>query len=162
MKTLILGLGNPILTDDAVGFVVVEEMRKRLSLEDVTVSEASVGGLALLEIVGGYDRVIIVDAIQTGEDEPGKIRRLSPNEFRGSLRAASTHDVSFATALELGHRLGMDMPEEIVIFGIEARDVVTFGENLTAAVAAAVPKAVELVLQELTRWGHDEASWPKQ
>lgn len=151
MKTLILGLGNPILTDDAVGFVVVEEVRKRLSREDVTVSEASGGGLGLLELVVGYDRVVIIDAIQAGEGEPGKIHRLSPDEFHGSPRAASTHDVSFATALELGHRLGMDIPKEIMIFGIEALDVGTFGEELTPVVDAAVPKAVELVLQELAR-----------
>ena len=149
MKTLVLGLGNPILTDDGVAFAVVEELRTRIDSRDVTVSQASVGGLGLLELVVGYDKVIILDAIQTGLADPGHLHRLTPDEFRGSLRAASTHDVSFATALELGRRLREAVPEEIVILAVEAADVQTFGEELTPAVAAAVPEAVELVLQEL-------------
>lgn len=149
MKTLVLGLGNPILTDDGVGFAVVEQVKKRLDGGNVTVSQASVGGLSLLELVAGYDRVIIIDAIQTGVGQPGEIHHLSSEEFRGSIRAASTHDVDFATALELGRQLGMDIPEEIVILAIEAADVSTFGEELTPSVAAAVPNAVELISQEL-------------
>jgi hydrogenase maturation protease len=151
LKTLVLGLGNSILTDDAVGFAVIEEVGKQLDRGDVTVSEASVGGLSLLQLVVGYDKVIIIDAIQTSACQPGEIHRLSPDEFRGTLRAASTHDITFATALDLGHQLGMDIPKEIVIFAVEAVDVETFGEELTAAVAAAVPKVVKLVLQELER-----------
>ncbi|HUV73483.1 MAG TPA: hydrogenase maturation protease [Anaerolineae bacterium] len=149
MKTLVLGLGNSILTDDAVAFAVVEEVRGRIDRDDVTVSRASVGGLGLLELVVGYDRVIILDAIQTGLAEPGHIHRLAPDEFRGSLRAASSHDVSLTTALELGRQLRKDVPKEIIIIAIEAADVETFGEELTPPVAAAVPQAVELVLQEL-------------
>jgi len=149
VKTLVLGLGNSILTDDAVAFAVVEEVERRIDRKDVTVSRASVGGLGLLELVVGYDRVIILDAIQTGLAEPGHIHRLTPDEFRGSLRAASSHDVSLTTALELGRQLRKDVPKEIIIIAIEAADVETFGEELTPAVAAAVPQAVELVLQEL-------------
>lgn len=153
MKTLVLGLGNSILTDDAVGFAVVEEVRKRLDSADASVSAASVGGLNLLELMVGYDSVIIVDAIQTGRREPGAISRLSPDEFHGSVRAASTHDVSLASALELGDQLGMDIPKQIVIFGIEAADVDTFGVQLTPAVARAVPEAVDWVLKELATQG---------
>lgn len=149
MKTLVLGLGNPILTDDGVGFAVVEEVRRRVNRKDVTVSQASVGALGLLELVVGYDKVIILDAIQTENGQPGHIHRLSPAEFRGNLRAASSHEVSFATALELGWQLSKDLPEEVLVLAVEAADVDTFGEELTAAVAAAVPEVVEFVLQEL-------------
>lgn len=149
MKTLILGLGSPILTDDGVAFVVVDELKGQIDSSDVTLHQASVGGLGLLELVVGYDKVIILDAIQTDGAEPGQIHFLSPDEHHGNLRAASTHDISFATALELGRRLRKDLPEEIVILALEAADVETFGEELTPAVAAAVPTAVELVLREL-------------
>ncbi len=151
MKTLVLGLGNSILTDDAVGFAVVEEVRRRIDREDVTLSQASVGGLGLLELVVGYDRVIILDAIQTGLAAPGYIHRLTPDEFRGSLRAASSHDVSLTTALEIGRQLSKDLPKEIVIIAVEAADVESFGEELTPTVAATVPEVVELTLQELDR-----------
>lgn len=151
MKTLVLGLGNPILTDDAVGFAVATALRKRLDREDVIVGEASLGGLSLLEFIVGYDRVIIIDAIRTRAGQPGRIHRLSPDEFQGSPRAVWTHDVTFATALELGRQLNMDIPKEIVILGIEAADVDVFGEELTPKVAAAVPRVAELVLRELAR-----------
>lgn len=149
MRTLVLGLGNPILTDDGVAFAIVDVLKARIDSGDVTVTQASVGGLGLLELVVGYDKAIIIDAVQTDGADPGQIHCLSPDEFRGSLRAASTHDVSFATALELGHRLRKDVPKEIVIFAVEAADVETFGEELTPAVAESVPEAVELVLQEV-------------
>lgn len=149
MKTLVLGLGNPILTDDAVRFAVAEAVRHTLDREDVTVREASVGGLTLLQLVEGYDRVIIIDAFENGAAQPGQIHCLSPDEVQWSLRPRSTHGVPFATALELGRRWGMCIPKEIVIFAVEAADVQTFGEELTPSVAAVVPKVVELVLEEL-------------
>jgi hydrogenase maturation protease len=151
LKTLVLGLGNSILTDDRVGLAVAEEVSRRLDTADVTVQQASTGGLGLLELVLGYDKIIIVDAIQTKNSDPGRIHRLSPDQFSGNLRSLSAHDVSLATTLELARRLGKDIPKEIVIFAVEAGDVDSFGENLTPGVAAAVPAVVELVLQELVR-----------
>jgi hydrogenase maturation protease len=153
LKILVLGLGNPILTDDAVGIIVAEEVSRRLDREDVVVDQASIGGLRLLELILGYDTVILVDAIRTEAGQPGQIHRLSPDQFRGNLRAASSHDVTLATALELGQRLHKDVPKEIVIFAVEAADTETFGEQLTPAVAVAVPEVVELVLQELESRG---------
>ena len=65
MRTLILGLGNPILTDDGVGVLVVEEVRSRLPKDTpIDITEVSVGGLTLMESMSGYDRVILVDAFQ--------------------------------------------------------------------------------------------------
>ena len=151
MKTLILGLGNPVLTDDGLGFAAVEEVRKRLDGRDVSVSEASVGGLGLVELMVGHDKVIIIDAIQSGAAQPGEILRLQPEEFCANARTAWTHDLSFPTALELGRRLGMQIPTEIVILAVEGLDLCTFGEQLTPPVAATVPQLAELVLQELAR-----------
>jgi len=150
VKTLILGLGNPILTDDGVGVRVARLLAEHLSDEpDVTVAEASVGGLRLLEIVANYDRLILVDAIQTIGGQPGEIHRLTPDAFCASLHSGCSHAVDLVTALELGRKLGMSMPEEIVIIAIGAEDVVTFGERCTARVEAAIPQAVKAVWEEL-------------
>jgi hydrogenase maturation protease len=66
MKTLVLGLGNPILTDDKVGIHVVRAAAGHCSpANGVTFAEASVGGLRLLDLLAGYDRAVMVDAIQT-------------------------------------------------------------------------------------------------
>ena len=151
MKTLVLGLGNPILTDDGVGIYVVREVAARYQQDGVTFAEASVGGLRLLEHLEGYERVIMVDAIQTRDGKPGDIYRLHPNELRASLHSGSTHDLSFPGALALGRGMGMVLPsdDDIVIFAIQVEDILTFGESCTSAVAAAIPSAAETVLSEL-------------
>jgi hydrogenase maturation protease len=157
MKTLIIGLGNPILTDDGVGVKVAYAVQQELALEGhngVTVTEASVGGLRLMEMMEGYDRVILVDAIQTAGGQPGTIHRLTLDDIASALptqHSASAHDMNLPTAVEMGRRLGLALPGRVEIFAIEAKDVVTFGETCTPNVAAAIPVVTELVLRTLTQ-----------
>ena len=147
-KTLILGLGNPILTDDGVGIGVGRALRARTLPPEVFFAEAGVGGLRLLEIIAGYERVILVDAILTLEGHPGEIFLLEPQDLRTSLHSGSAHDLSFSDALNLGRELGMDIPEDahIKIVAIQAEDVQTLGEKMTPAVEASILGAVEAVL----------------
>ena len=152
MKTLVLGLGNPILRDDSIGLRVVQELRVRLGeVPDIEVSEDYWGGLRLMERMIGYDRVIIIDAIRTNA-EPGTIHLLSPTDIP-TQRSVSAHDVNLLTALEVGRQAGAQLPpqSEILIVGVEAADVQTFDETLTPEVETALPKAVEAVLAELDR-----------
>jgi hydrogenase maturation protease len=152
MKTLVLGLGNPLLRDDSVGLRVVQELRGRPEVPpDVEISEDYWGGLRLMERMVGYDRVIVVDAMRSGE-APGSIRRLGPDSVP-TQRSASTHDVNLPTALRLGRMAGAALPadEGILLIGIEAADVETFSEQLTPEVQRAIPEAVALILSELTR-----------
>jgi hydrogenase maturation protease len=158
LKTLVLGLVNPILTDDGVGIHVVRAVAARYRGDDVTFAEASVGGLRLLELIAGYERVILVDAIQTPGGKPGDAYRLSVGDLRASLHAGSTHDLSLRGALALGRAMvGADgrpplwLPDDeaIVIVAIEAEDVLTFGEECTPGVAAAIPRATETILSLL-------------
>lgn len=156
MKTLVLGLGNPILSDDGVGIHVVRAAAARYEQDDgdeVVFEEASAGGLRLLEVIAGYDRLVLVDAIQTRGGIPGTRRRLSIADVQSSMHAGSTHDLSFSGALAFGRKLGMKLPPdaEILIFAIEAEDVLTFGEALTPSVAAALPRAVDELLADLKR-----------
>lgn len=149
MKTLVLGLGNPILGDDSAGFGVVKALEGRIDPEQVTLMEASLGGLNLLDIMVGYNKAIIVDAIQTRNGKPGQIYRLEPSVFNTTRRVASSHDVTLTTAIELGKQLGVDMPQDVVIFAIEVREVGTFTEQLTPEVERAIPICAEMILKEL-------------
>ena len=150
MKILILGLGNPILSDDGVGIKVAQESEKRLKDPQVTVAEASGAGLSLLDSIVGYDQVIIIDAIQTKEGRPGQIYRLEPDDFSFAKYLSSPHQINLVTALELGKRLGLSMPSKVTIFAVEAKDVTNFSEEYTPEVEQAIPEAVEMVLQELS------------
>ena len=155
MCTLVLGLGNSILTDDGVGIHVIREVAARSHPDGITFAEASVGGLRLLETIEGYHRLILADAIRTPSGIPGEIHRLLVTDVRASMHAGSTHDLSFRGALAFGRRLGMALPDDkhIVIVAIEAEDVLTFGEVPTPAVAASIPQAVKAVLCELEMEG---------
>jgi hydrogenase maturation protease len=151
MKTLILGLGNSVVTDDSVGLRVAQELKPLLAdRTDVEVAEDCWGGLRLMERMIGFDRAIVIDAICTGAP-PGTIHQLTP-EGIATQRSASAHDMNLATALELGRRVDAHLPknEHIRLVGIEAEDILTFGEQCTPAVEAAIPRAVETVLQILS------------
>ena len=124
--TLVLGMGNPILSDDGVGLLVAERLRTSALPDGVEVLQSEVAGLRLLELVRGFTRVIIIDALKSPaevEREPGEIVRYEAKDFRGGHRYGSAHSIGLDTVLELGQRLGYDMPEEVTVFAIEAVDV---------------------------------------
>jgi len=152
MRTLVVGLGNPVLRDDSVGWHVARRLRPLLAdREGIEVEECCRGGLDLMERLVGYDRAIIVDAITTGAP-PGTIHRTTPAAIP-TRNSASSHDVTLPAALELGRRAGAELPADdaILLVGVEAADTATFSEQCTPAVQNAVPEAVELVAAELER-----------
>ncbi len=199
----VIGLGNPILTDDGVGLHVIRALvERRLGHSTVPANlssrgpeargiwageraipqapsqipplccaqgrnddgtlrgiedwceciEAEVAGFSLLELLQGRRRVILVDAIARPGVEPGTVMRLAPDDFATTPRLRAVHELDLPSALGLGRVLGLDMPEEVVIFAVQAADLWTFGESLTPSVAAAVPVVVEEVTAQLEAW----------
>ena len=154
METIIIGLGNPILSDDGVGWRIVERLRVDLppTLQaGVTITEVCVGGLSLAEMLVGYQRAIIVDAIITGQQPPGTVRTFSLDELPGTLNLASAHDTNLVTALRALRRFEGDVPPDnaITIVAVEATDVWTFSEVCTPAVSACMPQAIAAILKIL-------------
>jgi hydrogenase maturation protease len=149
MKTLVLGLGNPVLSDDGVGIKVAHEVANQLNSPRVTVAETSGAGLSLLDSIVGYDKVIIIDAIQTKKGQAGQIYRMGAEDFSPTKHFFSPHQINLVTALELGKMLNLAMPQEITIFTVEAKDITSFSEKCTPEVEQAIPKVVKMVLEEL-------------
>jgi len=161
MKTLIIGLGNPILGDDGVGWVVAEQVRAALSNpqsqtlnpQSIEVDCASLGGLSLMERLTDAERVILVDAIFTGTQPVGTVSRFSLTELPdlSAGHSASAHDTSLRNALHVGREMDILLPkdEDVTIVTIEAEAVYDFGQELSPAVAAAVPLALKQVLDLL-------------
>jgi hydrogenase maturation protease len=149
MKTLVLGLGNPILSDDGVGIKVAHEVANQLDNPQLTVAETSAAGLSLLDSIVGYDKVIIIDAIQTEEGQAGQIYRMRTEDFSLTKHLSSPHQINLVTALELGKMLNLAMPQKITIFAVEAKDVTSFSEKCTPEVEQAIPKVVKMVLEDL-------------
>ena len=155
MNTRIIGLGNSILKDDGVGIYAVRELRRCLEEArldaNVDIVESEVGGFSLMELMTGWERVILVDSIQFDDLEPGTVVRIMPHDLHTSLRLRSVHDIDLPTVLELGRRLGLSMPGEIAVIGIQAEDALTFGESLTDSAHRGMKEAVQIVLAEIQK-----------
>ncbi|MCL5256199.1 MAG: hydrogenase maturation protease [Chloroflexi bacterium] len=149
VKTLVLGLGNPILSDDGVGIEIVNRLKSLVRDDDVVIEEASIGGIRLVDMMAGYDRAIVVDAIKTRGGVPGQVYRLEVEDLAGTLHASSPHDLNFYTALELGRTMGMQMPGEVAVFAVEVDNIDTFHEGCCPEVERAIPEVMDAVLQEL-------------
>jgi hydrogenase maturation protease len=147
-RVLVIGLGNPILGDDGVGWSVAACVAGRLGTnEQVEVDCLAVGGLSLMERMLGYRHVILVDSIETGQHPIGTISAMELGELADPDlgHSASAHDASLITALATGQAMGAEVPERVEIVAIEARVGLDFSETLSAAVAAAVTPACEKV-----------------
>lgn len=149
MRTVIIGLGNPVRSDDRVGLEVVSKLAERLEgRDDIRACQLYAGGLGLMEAMVGFRKAIIVDAL-LAEQGPGTIRRFGISELKQTRNSCSTHDASLAVALDLGRLADLALPDDIQVWGIEVQDTETIGESLTAQVARAVPEVVKGVLQEI-------------
>ena len=156
-KTLIIGLGNPILTDDGVGVKVAQELEKLVNLHshpEITITEASAGGIRLMETMLGYDLVVLIDAYLLDPDKttPGKIHKLSLDDLRAvtpTQHSTSPHDTSIVIALDAAEKLGYKTPRQIMIYAIEVENILDFSDTPTPAVAKAIPVVVEMILKDL-------------
>jgi hydrogenase maturation protease len=143
-RTLVLALGNELLSDDGVGVVAADSLRERLAgLADVVVSPLA--GVALLETFLGYERALVLDAIRTGPDAPGTIRRLSPADL-GPVLAPSPHYSGLPEMIDIASRLRLSFPSEIAILSVEVSDPYTIGGPLSEPVRAAIPELARRVV----------------
>jgi len=164
--TLIVGVGNDILSDDGIGIKLVWDLEKRQTLDpangagdkrwtqEIEFNTAALGGLELVEMIQGYERVIFIDAIMTKDGVPGTVYELKPDNFKWALHIDNMHDMSFLQALEMGKKLKLDIPNQINIIAIEIVEDLLFSDDFSPAVAAKWPeiktRVEELVTQYLS------------
>jgi hydrogenase maturation protease len=154
-RTLILGMGNPILTDDAIGVRLARDLGFVLA-DDWPVDvkeECSVGGLNLLDFLQGYDQAIVFDAIHTTDGQPGQTYHFTAEALEPTINLSNVHDANFATALELGRKLGHHLPAncDIHVFAVEVFDDLTFGTELSPVLDEAYPRCREHLLARVRR-----------
>jgi len=163
MRTLVLGIGNPIMGDDGVGFHIAQELAKEIKNENIDVKDTGADGLNLLELITGYDSVIIIDAIMTEDGEVGEIYRLKPEDFVKTVHpTTSPHNVNLATVIEIGRRyLEGQMPSKIVVFAVNIQEVTEFTEEMTERVKKAIPRVMSLILEEVDSNNNEEPRFPQ-
>jgi hydrogenase maturation protease len=143
----VIGVGNALRGDDAVGLAVAERVRA-LAPEGVEVLEVEQEPTRLIDAWEGADPALVVDAAQSG-GEPGTVRRFDASTEGVPARVfrSSTHAFGVGDAVELARALGR-LPARVVVYGIEGADF-TAGAGLSERVAAAVDEVARLLLAEL-------------
>ena len=151
VKTIIVGLGNPILGDDGAGWKVAEEVKKQITPHpSVTVEFLSLGGISLMEHLIGYERAILIDAMAS-DHAPGSVTtsNLTQTPDVSAFHTTSAHDTSLQNALELGKVMGAALPEQITVVGVATNHVYDFSEELSLPVAQAISTATQIVIDLL-------------
>ena len=152
--TVVIGLGNPLLRDDGAGIRAARALSRRLQGQaDVEVIELYCGGLRLMEAMVGFERAVLVDAMQSGQVPAGTVQRFTVADFATTRNLRCAHDTSLDAALQLGRQLGLALPEQIEIWGIEATCLDTFGESLTRPVALGVRRLIASLGRSLRSGG---------
>lgn len=150
-KVLLLGIGNPLLTDDGIGIVAAREISEK-NLAGVDFEEATASGIEVMEMMLDYEKVVVVDAIMWPDHLPGEVMRLEEKDFSHTVHGSSPHGVNISTAIALGRQTSPDrMPKEIVFYAMQAEDVSTFSEKMTQKVKEHLPKLIALVVEEINR-----------
>jgi hydrogenase maturation protease len=144
MRTLVIGVGNLLRTDDGVGIHLIN-MLNELHPE-IDTFDAAMGSIEILEAMKGYERVVIVDSIETGV-EPGTIYRVNLAGGEKPPVINYSHGTDVITILELGRQLyGDGMPKDVILIAIEAEDTTTIGDKLTKKVQEAIDDVLQKIL----------------
>lgn len=143
--TLILGLGNEILSDDGIGPRLVNDLSNISGIIEADYVTAGFGGLEIMELISGYNKVIIIDSIHTSSGRAGDVYHLKPSDFKKTSNLSGIHDVNFLTSLDLGKVLGYNMPDEIHIIGVEVLEDREFGERFTSLLEGKYPEILKKV-----------------
>lgn len=153
--TLLLALGNDILGDDGVGLAAARILKTEYN-DEVDVEESAEAGLALMELLEGYERALILDAIVTGRHPVGTVLEFGTEIFQRVL-APSPHYAGMPEILALARRLELVFPTEIRILALEVEDPYHLRESFTPSVEAAFPAFVAEARLILSQWSQQES-----
>jgi hydrogenase maturation protease len=150
-RTILIGLGNPIMSDDAVGLAVAKEVLRRVPGLDGDLSAS--GGFDVLDCMIGYERAVIIDSMVTGRFPPGTVRRVDVDPELKTLRVEDSHGMDFLRAMEVGRVAGANMPREVIIYGIEVADASSLGESISEGLREMIDEIAEEIAGDLRRGG---------
>lgn len=146
-KTAIVGIGNVLCRDEGVGVHVIEELRKLDLPDGVELHDGGTGGLDVLEILEGFDRAIIIDAVRSGM-QPGEIHHFNLYEMDSAEKQPqfmSIHELDLVAARKIGKE-AYEIPKDIIVIGVEPKSI-EVGMDLTPTVKAAIPVVIQKILK---------------
>ncbi len=157
--TVVVGLGNSIRGDDAVGLLAVRRL-SRHARPGVRYAESEESNINLLEVLAGADRLLLLDTISTAGGRPGTVHRLEVEDLRGPGEPYATHQLGVARVLDLGRSLGIPMPAAAVVLALEIAPSDCFGLGLTPAGREGLGRLVADATDALDHAVHPSATDP--
>ena len=157
-RNIVLGLGNDILGDDAVGLLAARRLRASLPAS-VDVLESAGAGLDLLDVLEGYGRALILDAIATGAHPPGTVLEFGAADFQ-KVVAPSPHFARLPELLQMARQLAIPFPETISVLACEVADPYQIREGLSPPADAALPALVARAERIVASWVSGSAPPP--
>lgn len=148
-EIVVVGVGNPYVSDDGVGCRVLQELRERIQDTRVAFIELVAFGLEALEQLKGFKEAVIIDAAKTGRVPVGCVREICPYETPSDLQTVSLHTLGLQSALGLGSMLGLPLPQPVSLLAVEVSDTETFHEGCTPEVEAAIPNVIDYTVSFL-------------
>jgi len=130
-QTLILGLGNEVLGDEALGLKIVDDLKHSYTSPGLEYAKAANGGIEILDFINDYRELVIIDTISTNSGRPGDIYYFTPDDYRETLHLSSEHDINFLTAIKTGETLGFKIPRNIDILAVEITHNMQLGETFS-------------------------------
>jgi hydrogenase maturation protease len=153
-SVLLLALGNDIIGDDGVALEAARALRKRFDeSSEVEVLESGESGLCLIDIMSPYERVLLLDSIESGDMSLGTIREFTQDDFHKVL-GPSPHYAGLPEVIALAEKLGIDFPQELRVLAIKIAPQEEFRQGLSNEIQQVLPKYVdeaELILLEWTQ-----------
>jgi hydrogenase maturation protease len=152
-KTLILGLGNDILTDDRIGSQLVRDLSQFIESSSIDFGTACCGGLEIMEYIKGYEKVVFIDSIRTRQGKPGDVYYFMLSDFHETSHLSNLHDINFLAAIKLGNTLEMDLPSDLHIIAVEIIEDMEFSEEFTPQLKEKYPeilKEVVTIVRQIT------------
>ncbi|ADO45402.1 hydrogenase expression/formation protein [Hydrogenobacter thermophilus TK-6] len=152
MRTLLLGIGNILLSDEGLGVRAVEELKSRFKFPPyVELMDGGTLGMDLLYFMEGFERLLVIDAV-LGGNPPGTLYKFNDEEVKAYFkRKVSAHELGFQEILALAVLLGK-RPKEIVLVGMEPESL-NISLELSTTVKERLHLLIEEVLKQLEDWG---------
>jgi hydrogenase maturation protease len=142
-STLILYMGNPIVKNDQIGLIVGSQIATYYSSHpNVDVKEFGGSPLDLVSDIRGYDRLILIDSISTGQRPAGSVTLFGEEQILAGGGDVYLHGMNLSEALKLCRRMQLPFPGQLHLIGIEAGVIYEFDENLSAELRSELPRII--------------------
>ena len=149
----VLGLGNPLMCDEGIGCFLISHLREKSEkYPDIDFIDCGTGGMALLHLIAGRRKVILIDCALMGT-EPGTIKKFTPEDVISIKKMVhqSLHEADIIKILEMAKQLG-EYPQEVVIFGIEPEEI-TQKQQLTRTISQKINHFIKEISREFQAAG---------